>query len=439
MKNSKFQIPYSTFFFVFLFSIFYFLFSTVQAATYQELKDSIDKKSAELQGIQTERQQILNNLSELNKESGTLQKDIKKNEYQINQLNLTIKSSQINIEKLGLEIESLGYEIKNIENNSVLKKEAIIKLLRELREKENESPLVILLKNQSLVESVSETQKLLDLNNGLTVEVANLRRLHEERSQKLGEISAGKQEQESENYNLRNRKVIVEGQKTERQTLLTLNKKQEKTYQQKIEELEKLQAAIDAEIEEIEAELRKRIDPTALPTPRPGVLAMPLQLDLVQNLTQGYGATKFAQLTYSSKFHNGIDIRAPLGTRIFAGESGRVIAVGNTDSYCPPVWYGRKKYGGSYGKYIVIKHENNLSTLYSHLSLPVVRVGDAVNRGDLIGYTGNTGFSTGPHLHFTVYANIYGADEKLLSPEIKNSVRCGLQPYGATLNPVDYL
>lgn len=418
-----------------------FLFTTAQAATYQELKDSINEKSVELQNIQAERQKILNTLSELDKKGVTLQSDIEKNTYQINQLNLGIKSSQINIEKLGLEIESLGYEIKNIEAKSGLEKEAIVKLLRELREKENENFLIILLKNQSLAESVSEAQNLLNLNNGLTLELTALRQLHEERSQKLNEISQKKSEQELENFNQRNRKLIIGDQKAERQNLLALNKKQEKVYQQKVQELEKIQADISAEIEEIEDKLRKEIDPTILPTPRPGVLETPLSVNLIENLTQNYGATEFAQSAYSSQFHNGIDIRASVGTPVFAAESGRVIAVGNTDnpSYCPPIWYGRKKYGGSYGKYIVIKHENNLSTLYSHLSLQSVRVGAIIKRGDLIGYTGNTGFTTGPHLHFSVYANIYGAGEELLSPEIKSSVRCGPQPYGATLNPLDYL
>ena len=101
-------------------------------------------------------------------------------------------------------------------------------MLRELQEKENENLLTIFLRNKSLAESVFETQELLDFNNGLTLEVADLRRLHEERSQKFDEISVSKQEQESENYNLRNRKLIVEEQKTERRNLLALNKKQEK-------------------------------------------------------------------------------------------------------------------------------------------------------------------------------------------------------------------
>lgn len=426
-------------FFIVILIFSFFIFNFIKAATYQELKDSINEKSAELQNIQAERQKILDNLSELDKESRTFQKDIEKNKYQISQLNLAIKSSQINIEKLGLEIESLGYEIKNIEAKSGLGKEAIVKLLRELREKESENFLAILLRNQSLAESVSEVQNLLNLNNSLTLELTNLRQLHEERSQKLEEISQKKSEQELENSNLRNRKLIVEDQKAEQQNLLALNKKQEKIYQQRIEELEKIQAEISAEIEEIEAELRRKIDPTALPTPRAGVLAMPLPVNLMENLTQTYGATEFAKTAYSSQFHNGIDIRASVGTPVLAAESGRVIAVGNTDNYCPPVWYGRKKYGGSYGKYIVIRHENNFSTLYTHLSLQLVRVSAIIDRGDLIGYTGNTGFTTGPHLHFSVYANIYGAGDKLLSPEIKSSVYCGPQPYGATLNPLDYL
>lgn len=427
-------------FFVFGFFIFCFLLSvSARAATPQELKEAISQKSAELRQLDTERQVIIDNLNKLDKENQGIQKDIKKNDYQINQLNLSIKSSGISIEKLGLEIESLNNEIQDIEAKSETEKLAVASLLRQLNEEQKESILVIFLKNKSLVDSVSETQRLVDLNTGLTAKALVLKQLHEERSEKLGEISDKKDEQELNKANLEYRKVIVQDQKSERQSLLKANKTQEKVYQQRIDELERMQAEIGAEIDKIESELRKQIDPTILPTARPGVLAMPVSVELKTNLTQSYGSTAFAKGIYVNDFHNGIDIGVPVGTPVFAAENGRVLAIGNTDKYCPPVWYGRKKYGGSYGKYIVIKHENNLSTSYSHLSLQVVKVGDIVNRGDLIGYTGNTGFSTGPHLHFSVYANIYGANEILLSPEIKSSNTCGLQPYGATLNPIDYL
>ena len=72
-----------------------------------------------------------------------------------------------------------------------------------------------------------------------------------------------------------------------------------------------------------------------------------------------------------------------------------IVGTGNTDE--PRGCY-------SYGKWILIKHENGLSTLYAHLSLIKVNAGETVNTGDIIGYSGNTGYSTGPHLHLTVYA-----------------------------------
>jgi len=434
---NKFQLK-----FVIILTLFfsvYFPTCAALASTSQELRDAINQKSAELQEIDSERQKILDNISELNKENATIQKDIKKNDYQISQLNLSIKSNEITIEKLTLEIKSLNNEIKDIGNKSDIGKQAIVNLLRELNEKEKEGILNILLKNRSLTDSISETQTLVDLNTNLATEVATLRQFHNERTQKLDEVSNKKQNQETAKVDSQNKKLIVNDQKTEQQSLLSVNKKQESIYQRRIDDLEKMQAEIGSEIDKIESELRAKIDPSVLPVARPGVLGMPLNLALKASLTQSYGATAFAQKAYASKFHNGIDIGVPVGTALFSAENGRVIAVGNTDKYCPPVWYGKKKYGGSYGKYIVIKHDNNLSTLYAHLSLQVVKVGDIVNRGQLIGYTGNTGYSTGHHLHFTVYANIYSGGQTLLSPEIKMSNTCGLQPYGATLNPVDYL
>ena len=139
-------------------------------------------------------------------------------------------------------------------------------------------------------------------------------------------------------------------------------------------------------------------------------------------LSQDYGATKFAKYGYLGKWHNGVDFAAPVSTPIFSAEKGKVVAVGNSDAYC---------YRGAYGKFIVIEHENNLTTLYSHLSLQVVKVGDIISRGQLIGYAGKTGYATGPHLHFTIFAS----QTFRMGP----SRICGLLPYGGDLNPMDYL
>jgi len=157
-----------------------------------------------------------------------------------------------------------------------------------------------------------------------------------------------------------------------------------------------------------------------LPIPSTGLLAYPVQ-GLIR-ISQNWGATKFAKNGYKGGWHNGLDFAAPLGTPILAAEGGIVLASGNQDLYC------RR---GAYGKYIVIRHTNGLVTLYAHLSRYSLSSGDIVKRGDIIGYMGSTGYSTGSHLHFTVY------DAKTFAMRPSNS--CGLMPSGGDLNPGLYL
>jgi len=88
--------------------------------------------------------------------------------------------------------------------------------------------------------------------------------------------------------------------------------------------------------------------------------------------------------------YNGIDLAAPVGTPIMASADGQVI-ISRTGGW-----------NGGYGNYIVIRHGNGTQTLYAHTSRNNVSAGDSVNQGDVIGAVGNTGKSTGPHLHFEI-------------------------------------
>ena len=94
---------------------------------------------------------------------------------------------------------------------------------------------------------------------------------------------------------------------------------------------------------------------------------------------------------YSSDYHPGIDIAANYGTPIYASAAGYVQRAG---------WYG------GYGKYIKISHDYGYATAYGHLSSIEISAGDYVSKGQIIGYVGSTGYSTGPHLHFEVL--LYG-------------------------------
>lgn len=90
-------------------------------------------------------------------------------------------------------------------------------------------------------------------------------------------------------------------------------------------------------------------------------------------------------------WHNGLDIAAPIGTAVLAADSGMVVFRG---------------WSGNYGYLVKIDHgEGRMVTWYGHLNRFAVALGDTVEKGQVIGYVGNTGFSTGPHLHYEVHVN----------------------------------
>lgn len=102
-------------------------------------------------------------------------------------------------------------------------------------------------------------------------------------------------------------------------------------------------------------------------------------------ITQGYGVV-IPNVTYKNRPHSGIDYGCPTGTPILASNDGVI----KYSAYDPT----------GYGKYIIIQHDDGNATLYAHLSSREVSEGQTVRQGDIIGYSGQTGYSTGPHLHF---------------------------------------
>jgi len=102
-----------------------------------------------------------------------------------------------------------------------------------------------------------------------------------------------------------------------------------------------------------------------------------------------YGA-RIDPIAGVKSFHTGTDMACPTGTPILASMSGKVIATGENRVY---------------GLYVIIDHGNGYQTLYAHMSKIIATKGIWVSQGTRIGLVGSTGYSTGPHLHFTVYKN----------------------------------
>ena len=119
---------------------------------------------------------------------------------------------------------------------------------------------------------------------------------------------------------------------------------------------------------------------------KPKVLLFPLKTDSY-SISSEFGM-RLHPVYNERRLHNGIDLSCNSGTKVIAADSGTVIESTNN--------------GGNAGIYIAIQHKNGLITKYLHLSKRLVKVGDYVYAGQEIALSGNTGISTGPHLHFTV-------------------------------------
>ena len=106
-------------------------------------------------------------------------------------------------------------------------------------------------------------------------------------------------------------------------------------------------------------------------------------------MASGYGR-RVDPVYHTLKFHAGMDFAAPTGTKIFATGDGKVTLA---------------EWKQGYGKCVIISHGYGYETLYAHMNDFNVRAGQEVRRGDVIGFVGSTGKSTGSHLHYEVHVN----------------------------------
>lgn len=227
--------------------------------------------------------------------------------------------------------------------------------------------------------------------------------------------------------------AVLDNNRKQKSELLTATKNEEAEYQKLLNDKKAAREKLVKEVQAIESELQFMLDPNSIPVKGSSVFQWPLEKVV---LTQYFGYTKFAlqnQGVYKNNMHNGIDLGAPTGTKIFAPLGGTVRATANTDLV--PGCY-------SWGQWALVDHPNGLSTLYAHMSNTSVSAGQKLNTGDLIGFVGATGYATGPHLHFTVYVSAAVSVKSF--NQFKAVTGCGaaLSPFSAVegyLNPMDYL
>jgi len=137
-------------------------------------------------------------------------------------------------------------------------------------------------------------------------------------------------------------------------------------------------------------------------------LCFPLDIDNFKRISDYYGSRKHPILN-KWRMHKGIDFAGKLNSDIYAAGDGVVKSV---------------RYSSGYGLCVIITHSNGLSTIYGHLNDAVVKKGDVVKASQKIGLLGNTGISTGPHLHFEIKVNKRSIDPlKLLNCDRDNFIQ----------------
>lgn len=406
------------------------------AQTVGELRTEIDKKNAELAQIEKEIAQFQAEILKAGNQATSLKKALAELELAKKKLLAEIRATEKKISIATTNIKKLDTEITDKEKRLNLSLQALSKSMRNINDMESQSAVEMLLSNASFSGVWEDIDTISVVLGTLRTHVTKIREIK-------GELESDKTAEEREKKKLlalknglSSQQKVVLTTTQEKNRLLAETRNKETEYQQLLIERQQKKLELEREILEFEGKLKVDVDVGKLPPVGSGVLAWPL--DKI-NVTQYFGMTPFATKNpqvYNGKGHTGVDFRATVGTPVKSAATGRVVDIGNTDTAC---------YGVSYGKWVLIRHDNGLTTLYSHLSVISVGPGEAVETGEVIGYSGNTGYTTGPHLHFAVFASDAVRIPPLTGKDAYVSRTCGtslklpVSPWNGYLNPLSYL
>lgn len=403
-------------------------FSAMAEDVTTQLQSQIESHSAEIERLNREIASYQTELNSLNKQSNTLANQVKELDTTQKKLLTNIKLTQAKIGQAEDDLVALGGEIKNKEVTITHRGELIAENIRKLNESSQTTLLEMLLAEESFADAWTNVDQVKSFQDAVRSDVIELSQAKNVLIDRHTDVEKKKQELLALKASLDDQKKIVDQNVKEKNDLLKATKNQESTYAKMVADRKALVAAFEAELRSYEEQLKYNLDPGSLPAMGSAPLAWPTSVPFI---TQQFGKTVDAVRLYASGSHSGVDFRAATGTPIYAMASGTVGGTGDTDLSCK---------GASFGKWILIRYDNNLASTYGHLSLIKVTNGQRVNRGDIVGYSGNTGHSTAPHLH----VSLYPSDAVEVSP--KPSLACAgktlTQPRAAInayLDPLMYM
>ncbi len=350
----------------------------------QDLQDEIDARKSQIDELNSEIDYYREKINASANKTAGLLNDIELIENQIALAELDVSATQIEIESQQLEVAILEERIRQETEYLAEQRILLEEILFSLNRSDDLGLIEILFGADDFHELFSQIEQLESLGADLqdVVEATKQTRLHleQDKSEQEGYL-ASLLELEDE---LQQKLAQLDSQQGARETLLVATQESEAEYRILLSELRQEQSAITSAITSLQLEFQDSIDDS-------DELGDSSLFTMPQN--GGIMTASFHDPTYPFRHlfeHSGIDWGISSGSPIMASAPG-IVAWART--------------GRSYGNYVIIIHQGGFSTLYAHMSSLAVEADDFVSRGQVIGYSGNTGLSTGPHLHFEIRQN----------------------------------
>lgn len=330
----------------------------------QELTEDKEELQDEIDVLEGEKLSVMEEKKLLDDEVSALEADIAVVNTQIEDLEVKIEETTVELENATVAMET-QYELYG-------------ERVRVMYENSSTGYLDILLSSKSIgdfFEKLDIVTQIAEYDKNLT----------EELKAEQQRIMTMKADLETDKLALEDSKAVLMEAKAEldekmavRDAMIARIESSQSALEEQLKEIEAEEAAVRAQIANLASGGTVYSGGTMLwPTPSCKII------------TSYYGWRLHPVLKYE-KLHTGVDIGAGYNANIIAAASGTVITA---------------TYNSAYGNYVVIDHGGGVCTLYAHQSSMAVGVGQYVNAGQVIGYVGSTGYSTGPHLHFEVIVN----------------------------------
>lgn len=365
--------------------------------------------------LQNKQDEIGQNIDNKNSEIAEKQKSLDEINEQLKQLDAELGQAVVELNKINEQLDTVNSELTQAENDLEIaiqdkdeQYETLQKRVRHMYEYGQVSYLETLFGSTSFSDFLSRLEYLNavhdydeNLYNELIEKQKQIEDLVEQINTKKEEVEALKQiatikkdelestiEQKTAlNNQIESDKDLLEQQLTQ---LQQTNADIEQMIQEEIarqEEEARQEAARQEELAKQQALDSQNSSSNSSSSGTSGSLMWPSDTSYI---TSSFGYRTHPISGEPTKLHTGVDVGCATGSSVYSAESGKVLTSG---------WVS------GYGNCVIILHDNGLQTLYGHLSQPVVSVGERVSRGQLIAYSGNSGNSTGPHLHFEVRVN----------------------------------